>query len=126
MSVSTMYERVGGERFFEELTANFYGRVAADPLLRPLYPEDLETSRRHLSLFLAQYWGGPRRYDAERGNPRLRARHLPFRIGTAEKDAWLEHMGAAVSDAHLAPLDQAQMMGYFEAAATHMVNQHSG
>src|SRR5579872_2493118 len=101
-----MYERVGGTAFFDQLTTNFYNRVAADDVLRPLYPEDLEPPRRHLSLFLAQYWGGPRGYDAERGNPRLRARHLPFLIGPAERDAWLRHMSAAVADAHLSPLDE--------------------
>jgi hemoglobin len=121
--VSSMYERVGGMEFFQELTARFYQGVQNDGALRPLYPEDLTEPRRHLCLFLAQFWGGPRVYDEERGSPRLRARHLPFKIGTAERDAWLAHMRAAVRAAHLGALDEGQMMSYFEGAASHLVNQ---
>jgi hemoglobin len=119
---TTMYERLGGMEFFESLTKRFYEAVARDEVLRPLYPEDLEAPRRHLCLFLAQFWGGPRLYDQERGHPRLRARHLPFKIGQEERDRWLEHMTAAVKEAHLRPLDEAQVLGYFTAASTHMIN----
>jgi hemoglobin len=118
----TMYERLGGMAFFEKLTERFYEAVAQDDALRPLYPDDLEGPRRHLCLFLAQFWGGPRLYDQERGNPRLRARHLPFKIGGKERDRWLEHMTAAVKEAHVGALDEAQMLGYFAAASTHMIN----
>lgn len=117
-----MYERLGGMAFFEGLTERFYERVAQDEVLRPLYPEDLEAPRRHLCLFLAQFWGGPRLYDEERGHPRLRARHLPFKIGQKERDHWLAHMSAAVKEAHVGALDEAQLLGYFEAASTHMIN----
>lgn len=118
-----MYERLGGMAFFEELTNRFYQGIAMDEVLRPLYPADLEEPKRHLRLFLAQFWGGPRAYDDERGSPRLRARHLPFSIGAAERDAWLGHMRDAVSAAHLAPLEEAQLLTYFESAASHLVNQ---
>ena len=57
--MKTMYDRVGGLEFFEALTERFYRGVAEDPVLRPLYPEDLSGPRRHLCLFLAQFWGGP-------------------------------------------------------------------
>jgi hemoglobin len=117
-----MYDRLGGMRFFQELTERFYAGVAGDEVLRPLYPEDLEEPRRHLCLFLAQFWGGPRAYDEQRGHPRLRARHLPFTIGAAERDRWLQHMGAAVRAAHLGPLEEAQLLTYFEATANHLVN----
>lgn len=120
--MTTMYERLGGMAFFEELTARFYEGVSADPVLRPLYPEDLEEPRQHLCLFLAQFCGGPRLYEQERGSPRLRARHLPFRIGTAERDAWLTHMRTALLAVQAPAFEQAQLLGYFEAAATHMVN----
>ena len=70
--------------FFEALVGRFYAAVADDPILRPLYPEaDLAPAQRRLTLFLAQYWGGPTTYDQERGHPRLRMRHAPFAIGTA-------------------------------------------
>ena len=92
-----MFEAVGGLRFFVDLVDRFYDGVADDPLLRPMYPEDLTDSRRWLAGFLAQYWGGPPDYSAERGHPRLRMRHLPFPIGEPERDAWLSHMLAALA-----------------------------
>jgi hemoglobin len=123
---STMYDRVGGVPFFETLTTRFYQGVATDPVLRPLYPADddaFEASRHWLRDFLIQYWGGPTTYSDERGHPRLRMRHAPFAIGTAERDAWLTHMTAAVRDAGLSGLDESQMLTYFEASANHMVNR---
>ena len=98
----TLYDEAGGMPFFEGLVGHFYDGVAADPVLRPLYPEpDLDGARHRLTLFLAQYWGGPRTYDEERGHPRLRMRHAPFAIGPAQRDRWLVHMRAAI--AQLAP-----------------------
>jgi hemoglobin len=117
-----MYERLGGMAFFEALTERFYQRVAGDDVLRPLYPEDLEEPRRHLCLFLAQFWGGPRLYDAERGHPRLRARHLPFKIGQLERDHWLAHMTGALKEAHVGALEEAQMLSHFDNVSTHMIN----
>ena len=89
--------RAGETPFFEALVARFYEGVATDPLLRPLYPEaDLGPAQHRLTLFLIQYWGGPRTYDAERGHPRLRMRHAPFAVGPTERDRWLVHMRAAI------------------------------
>ncbi len=88
----SVYDAVGGRPFFVDLVDGFYAGVSADVLLRPLYPEDLTDSRRHLAGFLTQYWGGPSTYSDERGHPRLRMRHAPFAIGDAERDAWLRHM----------------------------------
>jgi hemoglobin len=119
---TTMYERLGGMAFFESLTDRFYQGVATDEVLRPMYPEDLEGPRRHLCLFLAQFWGGPRTYDDERGSPRLRARHFPFKIDGDARDRWLGHMRTAVEEARLGALEKAQLLGYFEATANHMVN----
>jgi len=66
-------------------------------MLRPLYPEaGLAPAQHRLTLFLIQYWGGPRTYDEERGHPRLRMRHAPFAIGPVERDRWLVHMRAAI------------------------------
>ena len=92
----SVYEAVGGQQFFDDLIDRFYAGVAGDPLLRPLYPDDLATSKRHLALFLGQYWGGPTTYSDERGHPRLRMRHAPFTISAAERDAWLRHMRGAL------------------------------
>jgi hemoglobin len=122
MPVKSMYERLGGMSFFEELTERFYARVAVDRVLRPLYPEDLEGSRQRLSLFLAQFWGGPRTYEELQGSPRLRARHEGFRIGAREHAAWLEHMRAALKEAGLGALEETQLLSYFESVASHLVN----
>lgn len=92
----TVFDAVGGLPFFVDLVDGFYAGVSTDPVLRPLYPEDLTDSRRHLAGFLAQYWGGPSTYSEERGHPRLRMRHAPFVIGDAERDAWLLHMLASL------------------------------
>ena len=88
-----------GCRSSRSLVGRFYDGVAADPDLLRVYPEpdDLSEARRNLTLFLAQYWGGPRTYDGERGHPRLRMRHAPFAIGPAERDRWLLHMRAAIA-----------------------------
>jgi hemoglobin len=120
----TVYDRVGGMTFFERLVDRFYERVAADPVLRPVYPEaDLAGARHRLTLFLAQYWGGPRTYDRERGHPRLRMRHFPFAIGPAERDRWLLHMRAALAE--LAPPEDLAdaFERYFDNAAEAMRNR---
>ena len=121
---TTLFDLAGGMPFFERLVGRFYAAVAADPLLRPLYPEaDLAGATRRLTLFLAQYWGGPRTYDEERGHPRLRMRHVPFSIGPAERDRWLVHMRAAVAE--LAPPAEVAdaFERYFDMAAEAMRNR---
>jgi hemoglobin len=121
-----VFEAVGGAPFFADLVERFYRRVAADPLLRPLYPDDLTDSIRHKDHFLQQYWGGPGTYSDERGHPRLRQRHLPFVIGEPERDAWFRHMAAAldelVTDHGVDPVVEKQMLDYFAHAADFMVN----
>jgi len=118
----SLYERVGGEAFFTELVDRFYDGVESDPLLRPMYPEDLSASRRHLTLFLMQYWGGPTTYSEERGHPRLRRRHAPHQIDAAARDAWLAHMRGALDAATLDELDRQTLRGYLEMAAAQLRN----
>jgi hemoglobin len=124
--VDALFDRVGGERFFVELVDQFYIGVAGDPLLRPLYPDDLSESRRHLALFLMQYWGGPPTYNEERGHPRLRMRHAPFVVGPGERDAWLRHMDSAVNhmvqSEDLTTIDADELRAYFTMAAHSLVN----
>lgn len=119
----TVYEAVGGEETFRKLVDTFYEGVETDPILRPMYPEDLGPPRRHLMLFLIQYFGGPRTYLTERGHPRLRARHVPFAIDQAARDAWVNQMAAAVRASDLAPAVQAEFMRYFEGAANFLINR---
>ena len=126
-TAASLFSRVGGMPFFERLVDTFYRGVAADEVLLPLYPDapDLSGARRRLTLFLAQYWGGPHTYDDERGHPMLRMRHMPFRIGPAERDHWLANMSAAVAalcadDADNGVADE--LMEYFRKTAEHMRN----
>ncbi len=118
----SVYDLVGGTPWFEALIEHFYDAVDTDPVLRPLYPDDLTESRSHMVGFLQQYWGGPATYSEQRGHPRLRMRHAPFAIGPAERDAWFQHMAAAVRAGGLAPDIEAEMIAYFEMATTHMIN----
>ena len=122
--MDTLYDRAGGQAWFDDLVERFYEGVETDPVLRPLYPEDLGPGKRHLALFLGQYWGGPGTYSELRGHPRLRARHLPFVIDSPERDAWVRHMTAAVQAGGLSAEDEAAFLEYVDTAATHMINQH--
>lgn len=124
IKTASLYERAGGSPFFEALVARFYDGVAEDPILRPIYPDaDLAPARHRLTLFLIQYWGGPRTYDAERGHPRLRMRHFPFAIGPRERDRWLLHMRAAMAELVPPPDIADQLEGYFAMAAESMRNR---
>jgi hemoglobin len=120
--LKSIYEQVG-EAAFERLIAAFYRGVQADPILKPLYPEhDMIGAERRLRLFLIQYFGGPTTYSNERGHPRLRARHMPFTIRAAERDAWLRTMSAALDEAAIPEPARSEMQKYFEMAADFMIN----
>ena len=123
MAALTVYEAVGGDRFFFDLVDRFYEGVEQDPILRPMYPEDLGPPRRRLALFLIQFFGGPRTYSEERGHPRLRARHLAFPIDQAARDAWVRHMRAAVDASSLPEEARPELMRYFDEAATFLINR---
>jgi hemoglobin len=120
---TSFYDAVGGEPTFRRLVTAFYAGVANDPLLRPLYPEeDLTAAADRLTLFLIQYWGGPATYSEQRGHPRLRMRHAPFRIGLAERDAWLSHMLDAVESLELEPALADELWAYLVRAADMLRN----
>lgn len=120
----SLYERVGGMNFFAELVDHFYDEVEGDSVLLPLYPQDdLGGARHRLTLFLAQYWGGPRTYMEERGQPMLRMRHFPYMIGKLQRDHWLICMAAAVQKTTEDQRLQAKLMDYFVTAADHMRNE---
>ena len=123
VEVATVYELVGGNEFFVELVERFYQLVEVDPVLRPVYPQDLNPGKAHLAAFLAQFWGGPPLYSMERGHPRLRQRHMPFPIGQAERDAWVVHMISAVRSMDISADEAALMTDYFERTATLMMNR---
>jgi hemoglobin len=117
------WAEIGGRPTFEKLVREFYAGVATDDILRPMYPEeDLEGAIQRLTGFLEQYWGGPGTYSEQRGHPRLRMRHQPFKVNPAARDRWLLHMRNAVDFLELAPLQDAMLWGYLERAAFAMVN----
>jgi hemoglobin len=92
-------------------------------VLRPLYPEeDLGSAEQRLRMFLEQYWGGPRTYSEQRGHPRLRMRHVRFKIGPIERDAWLRCMRIAVDEAGLDEHHRAQLWQYLQYAAASLIN----
>ena len=119
----SFYEEIGGHDTFVRLVHEFYRGVADDPVLRPMYPEeDLGPAEERLRMFLEQYWGGPTTYSDQRGHPRLRMRHLPFKVNPDARDRWLAHMRAAVDTLELPPVAEATLWDYLQRAAFAMVN----
>lgn len=101
MSQATLYERLGGDAIVRRLVERFYDLMDAEPdahVIRKLHPADLAGSRQKLFEFLSGWLGGPPLYAQRHGHPRLRARHLPFAIGAAERDAWMACMDRAMRD----------------------------
>jgi hemoglobin len=122
----TVFELAGGEETFFALVDRFYAGVQDDPILRPMYPEELSNAKRKLALFFIQYFGGPTTYSDERGHPRLRMRHLPFPIGKEARDAWVSHMRAALDETPMPGEVRAEMREYFDRVATFLINQTPG
>lgn len=121
------FELVGGSKTFERLVNKFYEGVAFDEVLRPMYPEeDLGPAAKRLQLFLEQYWGGPDTYQVERGHPRLRMRHQPFKINPDARERWLKHMRIAVESLELPQMQEAELWAYLDRAATAMLNTFDG
>ena len=119
----SFYDEIGGHETFVRLVDTFYREVAADEVLRPMYPEaDLAPAAERLTLFLEQYWGGPTTYSQRRGHPRLRMRHAGFHVNPEARDRWLAHMRTAVDELALPPLHEATLWDYLQRAAFAMVN----
>jgi hemoglobin len=121
--VETFYDAVGGHDTFQRLVHRFYQGVADDPVLRPLYPnQDLRPAEEKLRMFLEQYWGGPTTYSVQRGHPRLRMRHAPFKINPEAREHWLHHMRVALESLELPEAQHAVLWDYLHRAAYSMVN----
>ena len=119
----SLFDAVGGEEFFVKLVDGFYEGVETDEVLRPMYvDQDLIQARHHLTLFLQQYWGGPSTYQAERGHPRLRMRHMPFVIDGDARDRWIYHMHASLSKIEMDEALRDQLWTYLVSAAHSLVN----
>jgi hemoglobin len=121
--VAEVYSKIGSDEPYYRLVEAFYSGVENDPELRPIYPPDLAPGKKHLSLFLIQRTGGPQTYSEERGHPRMRARHLPFKIGIKERDAWIRHMTQALDTVPEFTPHKSVLMEFFENFATFIINQ---
>jgi hemoglobin len=123
MTEEQIYDRIG-EEGFARLVRAFYAQVPDDPILGVMYPkDDLEGAEERLRDFLIGRFGGPQRYVAQRGHPRLRMRHMPFAIGKAARDRWVENMDRALDDARLPEDVTAWLREFFHSTATFLVNR---
>ncbi len=119
----TFYDAVGGHPTFVRIVSRFYAGVAADPVLRQIYPEeDLGPAEERFRMFLEQYWGGPTTYSDTRGHPRLGMRHAPFAVTPTARDHWLSHMRTALDESGMAPKHVDTFSEYVERAAHFLVN----
>jgi hemoglobin len=113
-----------GEEGFTRLIAAFYRQVPQDDILGKIYPEeDRAGAEQRLRDFLIYRFGGPQRYIEQRGHPRLRARHLPFRIDQAARDRWMRLMNSAFVEAALPPEVEQFLRSFFDQMASFMINQ---
>jgi hemoglobin len=121
--VAVVYKAVGDEKPFFHLVEEFYDGVENDLILRPLYPEDLTLPKQHLALFLIQRTGGRTTYSDERGHPRMRQRHMPFPIGTNERNAWMKNMTAALDKVPELADHKKTLHEFFDTFATFLMNK---
>jgi hemoglobin len=123
---STPFEMMGGEPAVRRLVDRFYDLMDASAEaegVRGLHPSDLTGSREKLFLFLTGWTGGPQRYVERFGHPRLRMRHLPFSIGSRERDEWLWCMDRALDEQPI-PIEVREFLRErFHGLADHMRNQ---
>jgi hemoglobin len=113
-----------GEEGFTRLVAAFYRQVFDDDILGPMYPkDDRQGAEQRLRDFLIYRFGGPQRYIEQRGHPRLRARHRPFRIDQAARDRWMQLMDKAFTDAALPAEAEQFLRAFLEQMSTFIINQ---
>lgn len=120
------YERLGGEQSLRELVDRFYDYMETLPearTIRTLHPKDLRSAREKLFMFLSGWLGGPDRYIAAFGHPRLRARHLPFSIGAEERDQWMMCMEKALAETNIDNAFREQLVSALQQTATFMINK---
>ena len=113
-----------GEPGIRAMVAAFYRRVRHDDLIGPMYPDDdWEGSEERLADFMLFRLGASEAYMEKRGHPRLRMRHMPFRIGIAERDRWLQLMGEAMDETQVPPFARLFLDQLFFQVADFMRNQ---
>ncbi len=121
----TAFELLGGEAPVRQLVDRFYDLMDLEPdyaALRAVHPPTLDSARDKLFWFLCGWLGGPNHYIERYGHPRLRARHLPYRIGIRERDQWLDCMGRAMRELGVAAALQPRLAQAFAQTADWMRN----
>jgi hemoglobin len=123
---TTAYVLIGGAESIRQLVDRFYDLMELEPayaVIRQLHPADLSTSRDKLYLFLTGWMGGPELYQEKYGHPKLRARHLPFPIGSIERNQWLDCMQRAMDEVAIDEQLKARLHESFFATADWMRNK---
>ena len=118
----TIYKAIGEYEAVDRIVTHFYKRVGKHPDLIPIFPEDLTETARKQRKFLTQFFGGPSLYNEEFGSPMMRRRHLPFEITPTRKDAWLECMNAALTEAEIEEPYRTAIFEKLTLTAHHMMN----
>ena len=125
MDEALIYSMIGEDGFIR-LVAAFYRQVPQDSILGKMYPPDeLAAAEERLRDFLIYRFGGPQRYIEQRGHPRLRARHFPFRIDRAARDRWMQLMNNAFAEAALPAEAEQFLRAFFDQMSTFMINQEN-
>jgi truncated hemoglobin YjbI len=123
----TLLDSLGGESGCMRLSAAFYARVAKDPVLRPLFPgKSLKCATEEFAAFLIQFLGGDDEQTQRRWWLSLRESHARFRIGPAERRAWLTHMGKTLDAAPLDDATRTAFRQFFEQSSAYVVGDESG
>ena len=123
---STPFEMLGGEAGVQALVDRFYDLMDLEPayaVLRGVHGSDLHPARQNLFWFLCGWLGGPNHYIERFGHPRLRARHLPFKIGIRERDQWMACMLQAMQESAIDPVLAERLAESFMGTADWMRNQ---
>ncbi|MFN3698175.1 MAG: group II truncated hemoglobin [Pseudobdellovibrio sp.] len=126
-SETTLFNQIGGEPIIRNLVKRFYFYMDTLPEvsdIRAQHDKDLESAIEKLSLFLIGWSGGPQVYIEKYGHPRLRARHLPFKIGIKERDQWLYCMFKALDDSSIPQPHLEELKKSFAHIANFMRNQN--
>ncbi|NRR30103.1 group II truncated hemoglobin [Oxalobacteraceae bacterium] len=122
----SLYDTIGGETRVREMVDRFYDLMELEAefaLLRAVHPPTLDNARDRLFWFLSGWMGGPDAYIERFGHPRLRMRHMPFAIGTQERDQWLRAMAWAMEDVGIEESLRLRLMESFYQTADWMRNK---
>ncbi len=124
-SMATPFDQVGGEPGVQALVDRFYDLMDLEPLYQAVRSEHgnvLDDARQKLFLFLCGWLGGPQHYVERFGHPRLRRRHMPFRIGLLERDQWVACMDQAMGEIGVAQALRSHLREAFFKTADFMRN----